>query len=58
LDFKISLEPSGKISELLITEAAAQAPAAAPASAERFTKVTNKLFTQSTTMIRLPSRQP
>jgi len=45
-------------SELLITEAAAQAPAAAPASAERFTKVTNKLFHAINTMIRLPSRQP
>ena len=41
-DFKISLEPSGKIAELLITEAAAKAPA--PASAQRFTKVANKLF--------------
>ena len=41
-DFKISLEPSGKIAELLITEAAAEAPA--PAPAQRFTKVTNKLF--------------
>jgi murein DD-endopeptidase MepM/ murein hydrolase activator NlpD len=55
-DFKITLEPSGKIAELLITDAAAAAttpstaaptPAAeapAPPSAERFTKVTNKLF--------------
>ena len=43
-DFKISLEPSDKIAELLITEAAAEAPAAAPVSAQRFTKVTNKLF--------------
>jgi hypothetical protein len=41
-DFKISLEPSGKIAGLLITEAAAEA--SAPASAQRFTKVANKLF--------------
>jgi hypothetical protein len=41
-DFKISLEPSGKITELLITEAAAEAPV--PASAHRFTKVANKLI--------------
>jgi murein DD-endopeptidase MepM/ murein hydrolase activator NlpD len=41
-DFKISLDVSGKIAELLITEAAAEAPVAA--SAQRFTKVTNKLF--------------
>jgi murein DD-endopeptidase MepM/ murein hydrolase activator NlpD len=41
-DFKISLSPSGKIAGLLITEAAAEAPA--PASAQRFTKVANKLI--------------
>jgi hypothetical protein len=41
-DFKINLDPSGKITELLITEAAAEAPA--PASAHRFTKVANKLI--------------
>ena len=41
-DFKISLEPSGKIAGLLITEAAAEA--SAPASAQRFTKVANKLI--------------
>jgi hypothetical protein len=41
-DFKISLEPSDKIAELLITEAAAEA--SAPASAQRFTKVVNKLI--------------
>jgi murein DD-endopeptidase MepM/ murein hydrolase activator NlpD len=47
-DFKLTLEPSGKIAELLVTEAAAPAPAPAgvpaPASAERFTTVSNKLF--------------
>ncbi len=41
-DFKISLTPSGKIAGLLITEAAAEA--SAPASAQRFTKVANKLI--------------
>jgi murein DD-endopeptidase MepM/ murein hydrolase activator NlpD len=41
-DFKISLKPSGKIAGLLITEAAAEA--SAPASAQRFTKVANKLI--------------
>jgi hypothetical protein len=41
-DFKISLRPSGKIAGLLITEAAAKA--SAPASAQRFTKVANKLI--------------
>ena len=41
-DFKISLRPSGKIAGLLITEAAAEA--SAPASAQRFTKVANKLI--------------
>jgi hypothetical protein len=41
-DFKISLNPSGKIAGLLITEAAALA--SAPASAQRFTKVANKLI--------------
>ena len=41
-DFKISLDPSGKIAGLLITEAAAEA--SAPASALRFTKVANKLI--------------
>ncbi len=41
-DFKISLEPSGKIAGLLITQAAAEA--SAPASAQRFTKVVNKLI--------------
>jgi murein DD-endopeptidase MepM/ murein hydrolase activator NlpD len=41
-DFKISLNPSGKIAGLLITEAAAEA--SAPASAQRFTKVANKLI--------------
>ena len=40
-DFKISLEPSGKIAGLLITEAAAEA--SSPAS-ERFTKVAKKLI--------------
>jgi hypothetical protein len=39
-DFKITLEPSGKIAGLLITQAAAKAPA----SAQRFTKVANKLI--------------
>jgi Peptidase family M23/Protein of unknown function (DUF3887) len=41
-DFKISLRPSGKIAGLLITEAAAEA--SAPASAQRFAKVANKLI--------------
>ena len=41
-DFKISLGPSGKIAGLLITGAAAEAPA--PASAQRFTKVVKKLI--------------
>jgi murein DD-endopeptidase MepM/ murein hydrolase activator NlpD len=41
-DFKISLNPSGKIAGLLITEAAAEA--FVPASAQRFTKVANKLI--------------
>jgi murein DD-endopeptidase MepM/ murein hydrolase activator NlpD len=41
-DFKISLNPSGKIAGLLITEAAADASASA--SAQRFTKVANKLI--------------
>ena len=41
-DFKISLKPSGKIAGLLITEAAAKA--SAPVSAQRFTKVANKLI--------------
>jgi murein DD-endopeptidase MepM/ murein hydrolase activator NlpD len=41
-DFKLTLEPSDKIAELLVTEAAAEAPA--PVSAQRFNKVTNKLF--------------
>ena len=41
-DFKISLNPSGKIAGLLITEATAEA--SAPASAQRFTKVANKLI--------------
>ena len=41
-NFKISLNPSGKIAGLLITEAAAEA--FAPASAQRFTKVANKLI--------------
>jgi hypothetical protein len=41
-DFKISLNPSGMIAGLLITEAAAEAPA--PAAAQRFTKVANKLI--------------
>jgi murein DD-endopeptidase MepM/ murein hydrolase activator NlpD len=41
-DFKISLEPSGKIAGLLVTAAAAEA--SAPASAQRFTKVVNKLI--------------
>jgi murein DD-endopeptidase MepM/ murein hydrolase activator NlpD len=45
-DFKISLEPSGKIAELRITEAAAETPAAgtAPDSTQRYTNVTNKLI--------------
>ena len=37
-DFKISLNPSGKIAGLLVTEAAAEA------SAQRFTKAANKLI--------------
>jgi len=41
-DFKISLNPSGKIAGLFITEAAAGA--SAPASAQRFNKVANKLI--------------
>ncbi len=41
-DFKISLNPSGKIAGLLITEAAAEASASA--SARRFTTVANKLI--------------
>jgi murein DD-endopeptidase MepM/ murein hydrolase activator NlpD len=41
-DFKITLNPSGKIAGLLITEAAAVAPA--PASAQRFTRVANRLI--------------
>ncbi len=41
-DFKISLNPSGKIAGLLIKEAAAEA--SAPASAQRFIKVANKLI--------------
>jgi hypothetical protein len=41
-DFKISLEPSDKIAELLITEAAAEA--SAPASAQRFITAANKLI--------------
>jgi murein DD-endopeptidase MepM/ murein hydrolase activator NlpD len=41
-DFKISLNPSGKIAGLLVTEAPAEA--AAPASAQRFTKVAKKLI--------------
>ena len=41
-DFKISLDPSGKIAGLLITEAAAEAPT--PASTRRFTMVANKLI--------------
>jgi murein DD-endopeptidase MepM/ murein hydrolase activator NlpD len=41
-DFKISLEPSGKIAGLLITPAAADAPASAPS--RRFNKVVNKLI--------------
>lgn len=41
-DFKITLSPSGKIAGLLITEAAAGA--SPPASAQRFTKVANKLI--------------
>ncbi len=40
-DFKISLNPAGKIDGLLITEAAAEAW---PASAQRFTRVANKLI--------------
>jgi murein DD-endopeptidase MepM/ murein hydrolase activator NlpD len=48
-DFKITLEPSGKIAELLITQAAepaaaAPAPVPAPASSQRFIEVSNKLF--------------
>ena len=56
-DFKISLEASDKITELLITEAAAKAPAAPPVSAQRFTKVTNKLFHAINPRIRRRSRQ-
>jgi murein DD-endopeptidase MepM/ murein hydrolase activator NlpD len=41
-NFKISLAPSGKIAGLLISEAAAEA--SAPASAQRFAKVANKLI--------------
>jgi hypothetical protein len=41
-DFKISLNPSGKIAGLLITEVAADAPT--PASDQRFTKVAAKLI--------------
>ncbi|HEY1599935.1 MAG TPA: DUF3887 domain-containing protein [Pirellulales bacterium] len=41
-DFKITLEPAGKIAGLLVTPAAANAPA--PASGPRFTKVVNKLI--------------
>jgi len=41
-DFKISLDVSGKIAGLLITGAAAKA--SAPTSAQRFTKVANKLI--------------
>jgi murein DD-endopeptidase MepM/ murein hydrolase activator NlpD len=41
-DFKIALTPSGKIAGLLITQADADAPASA--SAQRFTKVANKLI--------------
>ena len=41
-DFKISLNPSGKIAGLLITAATAVAPV--PASAQRFAKVANKLI--------------
>ncbi|MGO9923034.1 MAG: DUF3887 domain-containing protein [Isosphaeraceae bacterium] len=41
-DFKITLNASGKIAGLLITEAAALAPA--PASAQRFTKAADKLI--------------
>src|SRR5262249_819815 len=40
--FRITLNPSGKIAGLLITEAAAEA--SAPASARRFTRVANKLI--------------
>ena len=40
--FKISLNPSGKIAGLLISEAAAEA--SAPASVQRFTNVANKLI--------------
>src|SRR4029079_16646870 len=45
-NFKISLDPAGKIAGLLVTESAAKAPApaAAPASAQRFNKVVNKLI--------------
>jgi murein DD-endopeptidase MepM/ murein hydrolase activator NlpD len=51
-NFKLTLEPTGKIAELLVTEAAADAPDSAPgpasapvaASSERFTTVSNKLF--------------
>ena len=39
-DFKISLEPSGKIAGLLVTEPAA----GVPASAQSFTKAANKLI--------------
>jgi SLA1 homology domain 1, SHD1/Protein of unknown function (DUF3887) len=41
-DFKFSLEPSDKITELLITEAAAET--SEPASAQRFTNLANKLI--------------
>jgi murein DD-endopeptidase MepM/ murein hydrolase activator NlpD len=40
-DFKITLDPAGKIAGLLVTEAA---EASATASAQRFTKVANKLI--------------
>jgi hypothetical protein len=47
-DFKISLDPAGKIAGLLVTPAAAKAlpPATTPAAtpAQRFTKATNKLI--------------
>jgi murein DD-endopeptidase MepM/ murein hydrolase activator NlpD len=41
-DFKISLDPAGKIAGLLVSEAAAGA--SAPSSAQRFTRVANKLI--------------